>query len=584
MHARNHMLLTTRPRAARIVERACGIVVACSVLLTLATESPASEWEPAPTLNGPRLSSGAAADEYGNIWVLGGRNRTGGCSSGTGSMVDSVEKLSFDGSSYAAQWELLPNVMPTTRMYHSVVISRGFIYVLGGGEREALFPLAQVDRYDTISETWDSGTVPAMSQPRFEGAAIADSLGRIWSIGGRPDQANFSDMVTVFNPAQPELGWQQGPSLNHARARFGCVLDRKGRIYAIGGYAASGAHVQTVERLDPCGSNVWTVLPEQLPAPTTNDDQAVLGADGHIYVAGGWSGYFLDRVIRLDPEGGTWETWSPLGAPRDHLRLVLGGDDHIYAIGGEVPGCVSTTNVEKLYTGPRIFSDCNNNGIIDQRDIDCGTSPDLNGNGIPDECEPPPLPPPPAQVTAEDSGAGGSVNVSWQANAPEDNITGYRISFGQQSGSLDSEQLVGANVTGYQVSGLPNYVEYFFTVAAINDWGEGDPSGEVSATPTQPSGDYLKALKEVALAVKHLVNARNLGIDYTGCIELAVGEAQGGAQNFIAYQETQYGSGNQDIIKAWEAYNKGLDERSAGRLSKAVKRFRLSWAHAEQAE
>ncbi|MHC4091184.1 MAG: SUMF1/EgtB/PvdO family nonheme iron enzyme [Planctomycetota bacterium] len=195
-----------------------------------------------------------------------------------------------------------------------------------------------------------------------------------------------------------------------------------------------------------------------------------------------------------------------------------------------------------------------------------------------------PLPPPPAQVTAEDSGVGGSVNVSWQANAPEYLVTGYRISFGQQSGSLDGEQLVGANVTGYQVTGLENYVEYFFSVAAINDCGEGDPLGEVSATPTQPSGDYLKALMEVALAVKHLVHARDLGIDYTDCIELAVGEAQCGAQNFIAYQEDQYGSGNQDIVKAWEAYNEGVAERNAGRLCKAVKQFRLSWAHADQAE
>ena len=52
----------------------------------------------------------------------------------------------------------------------------------------------------------------------------------------------------------------------------------------------------------------------------------------------------------------------------------------------------------------------------------------------------------------------------------------------------------------------------------------------------------------------------------------------------IAYQEAQYGSGNQDIIKAWEAYNEGVAERNAGRLSKAIKQFRLGWAHADNAE
>lgn len=32
--------------------------------------------------------------------------------------------------------------------------------------------------------------------------------------------------------------------------------------------------------------------------------------------------------------------------------MVLGRDKYIYAIAGDVSGCVSTTSCEKLYTGP----------------------------------------------------------------------------------------------------------------------------------------------------------------------------------------------------------------------------------------
>ncbi len=35
-----------------------------------------------------------------------------------------------------------------------------------------------------------------------------------------------------------------------------------------------------------------------------------------------------------------------------------------------------------------LFADCNCNGTPDAEDISGGASPDANGNGIPDECEP----------------------------------------------------------------------------------------------------------------------------------------------------------------------------------------------------
>jgi hypothetical protein len=89
-----------------------------------------------------------------------------------------------------------------------------------------------------------------------------------------------------------------------------------------------------------------------------------------------------------------WNSWSesakllaPDGATNDRFGLAVaissetaiigawGDDDH-----GDDSG--------SAYAFDLIGEDCNENGVCDDRDIANGTSPDVNGNGIPDECEP----------------------------------------------------------------------------------------------------------------------------------------------------------------------------------------------------
>lgn len=319
----------------------------------------AENWTPAPSLNVPRERFGLTIDECGNIWAVGGANRTGGCSGG-GVSLDSIERLDWSGQSYAAQWQLMPIVLPTTRITHMVVVSRGFLYVIGGyteyAQGQGSIPLAPVDRYDLLNGSWSSSAVPPMPEPKSEAGAIADQFGRIWIIGGY-NQADgnigFSNTVHVFDPARPELGWQVGPSLNHARARCGITLDQKGRITVVGGHGLNSAHIQSIERLGPCSESAWTVLPQQLPAPTTNDDQCSIGWNGDIYVIGGYIAHtWINRVLRIRPESMQILPWASLIQARSLHRVVLGRDKYIYAMGGGVSGCNSTTACEKLYTGP----------------------------------------------------------------------------------------------------------------------------------------------------------------------------------------------------------------------------------------
>lgn len=64
--------------------------------------------------------------------------------------------------------------------------------------------------------------------------------------------------------------------------------------------------------------------------------------------------------------------------PNDLEEIVLLGD---------VDGDGELDPVGEILIKPSPFLDCNQNGIDDSLDIARGTSPDTNGNGVPDECE-----------------------------------------------------------------------------------------------------------------------------------------------------------------------------------------------------
>ena len=71
------------------------------------------------------------------------------------------------------------------------------------------------------------------------------------------------------------------------------------------------------------------------------------------------------------------------------------------------------------------------------------------------------------------------VNLAWTSN-PENNITGYRVSFGSTSGVYQNTLNVGTTPSA-AISGLLEGNTYFFVVAAVNQAGlQGPASDEVS--------------------------------------------------------------------------------------------------------
>lgn len=75
---------------------------------------------------------------------------------------------------------------------------------------------------------------------------------------------------------------------------------------------------------------------------------------------------------------------------------------------------------------------------------------------------------------------------SWSANAPADNVTGYRLLFGATEGNYTAKIDVG-NVTTKQVD-VDTSKYKFVAVSAVNALGESDPSdGVIVIRPTKPA-------------------------------------------------------------------------------------------------
>ena len=312
--------------------------LACCTTISLA-----ADWYEGPPLNAPRSRIGACVAPCGDIYAVGGLGKA------SDDYLDTVEILEFDSvTGYAEAWiEVTP--MTTARFAHTVSGVNGFIYAIGGSGDSGV--LASVERYDTTDEapTWDTGSVPDLNVARYYAGSTVDKWGRIWVVGGDNGKSTSLTSVEIYDPARPGLGWTNGPELNIPRELAGVVTDRLGRIYAIGG-ATYPIHIASVERFDPCKPEEgWVLLEEEIPGTPSSDDASVLGADGRIYVAGGWLPGYTERVVRFDPDTETWEEpWVALPHVRNHFPLVLGKDGRIYVIGGELATFTPTVSVLTL--------------------------------------------------------------------------------------------------------------------------------------------------------------------------------------------------------------------------------------------
>jgi hypothetical protein len=86
-------------------------------------------------------------------------------------------------------------------------------------------------------------------------------------------------------------------------------------------------------------------------------------------------------------------------------------------------------------------------------------------------------------VASAPAAMAATINIAWDANAPAENVVGYKVYIGTQAGVYGSPVDVG-NVTTYAFTSAVAGQSYFFAVSAYDASGGNSPlSGEVSGSP-----------------------------------------------------------------------------------------------------
>lgn len=193
----------------------------------------------------------------------------GGFTAVTNAPTDEVQVYDL----HTRQWSIAAP-LPNPRGGHAALVLDGQIHVFGGGN--SVSTIADHSIYDPSSNTW-SELAPL---PRAEGSPAAVELdGKIYVIGGR---SGFSDYGDVYIYDLSTDTWSSGPSID-PRGTAGAVV-YCGSIYIFGGESQSRRQN-------------------------------------------------LDSVFRLDSDGNTWETVTPMPIALKFARAVL-FDDAVYIVGG----------------------------------------------------------------------------------------------------------------------------------------------------------------------------------------------------------------------------------------------------------
>lgn len=169
--------------------------------------------------------------------------------------------------------------MPTTRTGTEMIALGGKILVVGGANASQQ-PLATVEEYDPVANSWRSRA--SLSSPRY-GAALAVANGKLYAIGGGPTQVAGTTLVDEYDPTTNS--WVSRAPMPTARLGAGAFTDLGGKIHVVGGQPGVGTQpIATEEIYDPV-ANVWATGVSMATARSAFGIATI--ADGRAFVIGG---------------------------------------------------------------------------------------------------------------------------------------------------------------------------------------------------------------------------------------------------------------------------------------------------------
>ena len=183
------------------------------------------------------------------------------------------------------QWiEVAP--LPQALCAYALTVYNGHAYLFGGWDGAAYRAVTYV--YDGDADTWKQVAAPAEARGFGAAAALSD---RIFYVGGYDDKRELATCEVYF----PEDDrWEACAPLLLPRGGLG-LAGVGGRLYALGG--GWNNYLGFNERYDPA-SDAWTVIETPIVGEWRNLGVTVW--DTSIYIVGGWSGDYINRVYATE--------------------------------------------------------------------------------------------------------------------------------------------------------------------------------------------------------------------------------------------------------------------------------------------
>jgi len=227
--------------------------------------------------------------------------------------------------------------MPTARSGPSASVVDGKIYVIGGGEDEAL---SIVEEYNPATNTWTEKAEMSTARCLLSTSVVK---GKIYAIGGADNAMVALSIVEEYNPATDT--WTEKAEMPTPRLALSTSVIN-GKIYAIGGItivAPPWVGLSTVEEYDPT-TDRWT---KRKDMPTARFGLSTSVVNGKIYTIGGWLGLSATSTIEeYDPTTDIWTTKAEMPTARGYLSTST-VNGKIYAIGGTSNDFEVLATVEK---------------------------------------------------------------------------------------------------------------------------------------------------------------------------------------------------------------------------------------------
>ena len=247
---------------------------------------------------------------------------------GSGGPLAVVEGYAPESNSWT-RW----NDLTTPRAGLAAVSAAGTLYAIGGSDAAGNV-LATVEIADPLKTGGWSFVTPLVSGRRLLSATTGPDLPQIFVMGGA-DRANGMEAVvgSVEIYTAGIMMWQQVSVAVAAEAAAAVGAD--GRIYMTGGWTSGHTATPSSRAAMPPVLSMWTPSADMLSARRGHG--AASAPDGMIYCIGGRGadGAALATVEAYRPASNRWTPRSSLSAPRAGVAVAVGTDGRIYAIGGE---------------------------------------------------------------------------------------------------------------------------------------------------------------------------------------------------------------------------------------------------------